>query len=66
METLSNILPILLPFTLMNIGFIIYAVIDIANPNREVIALNKTWWIIMVICIPFAWVIYLLAGRTVV
>lgn len=63
MEELVELLPILLPFMIINLGIIIYAVIDIHKAEREVVGISKFWWTIIVIFVSFGWVIYLLAGR---
>ncbi|MFW6273006.1 MAG: PLDc N-terminal domain-containing protein [bacterium] len=63
MEELIEILPILLPFMVINLGIIIYSIIDIHKDDRDVVGISKFWWTVIVIFVSFGWVIYLLAGR---
>lgn len=63
MEELVELLPILIPFMVINLGIIIYTVFDIHKADREVVGLSKFWWTVIVIFVSFGWVIYLLAGR---
>ncbi|MFW5838417.1 MAG: PLDc N-terminal domain-containing protein [Bacillota bacterium] len=63
MEEFVELLPILIPFIIINLGIIIYCVFDIHKADREVVGLSKFWWTIIVILVSFGWVIYLLAGR---
>jgi hypothetical protein len=63
MEELIELLPILIPFAVINLGIIIYTIIDIHKTDRDVVGISKFWWTIIVIFVSFGWVIYLLAGR---
>ena len=62
-EEIIEILPILIPLVLIELGMRIYAVIDIHKKNRETLLIGKTAWTVIVILINFGWVVYLLAGR---
>ncbi len=63
METIIELLPILLPIFLLNLAVQIYCVIDIHKEERKVLLMSKTAWTIVVLLINIAWVVYLLAGR---
>jgi hypothetical protein len=62
-DQLLEILPLLLPLILVDLGFKIYAIFDIYNPNR-VVRGNKIMWVLISILVsPFGWVFYFLFGR---
>ena len=57
------ILAILLPLVAIELGFRIYAIVDILKAERHVRFIPKKIWIGIVAIINFGWVIYLIAGR---
>ncbi len=64
LETLIDILPLLLPVLLIDLGVRIYAIVDLVNPDRVVtINNNKIVWILIVALVNFGGFIYLLFGR---
>lgn len=62
-EQLIELLPLLLPVLLIDLGFKIYALIDILKQDRRVRWNNKVIWIIVSFVINFGWVFYFLFGR---
>lgn len=62
-ETIIEILPILIPLVLIDLGIRIYSIIDLYKPHREALFVSKTVWTVLIALINFGWVIYLLAGR---
>ncbi|WP_343089440.1 PLDc N-terminal domain-containing protein, partial [Methanocalculus natronophilus] len=51
------------PIILIDLGFKIYAVIDIFKVEREVRHISKIAWAVIVLIISFTWIVYLLIGR---
>ncbi len=62
LEQLLEVLPLLLPILLIDLGMKIYSIVDIVNENR-VVKGNKVVWIVVVALVNFGWLIYLLFGR---
>jgi hypothetical protein len=60
---LMNLIPLLIPIILIDLGFRIYAIIDILKEDQQVKGNNKIVWIVIVGFINFGWVIYFLFGR---
>lgn len=59
-----EILPLILPLLLIDMGTRVYAVIDILKPDRKVtLNNNKVAWIIIAALVNIAGIIYLLVGR---
>jgi hypothetical protein len=63
MEVILSLLPLLIPLFLLELGFRIYAILDIIKPERRVKGDNKIVWIIVIAAINFGWIFYLLLGR---
>lgn len=63
LETIQNILPLLIPIVLIDLGFRIFAIIDIIKEDRRVRGNNKIIWVIAVALVNFGWIIYFLFGR---
>ena len=63
MESLIDLLPILIPFLVIELGVRIYCIIDVNKPEREVLLVNKTVWTVLIALVTFAWVVYLLGGK---
>jgi hypothetical protein len=62
MEDLTRILPLLIPILLLQLGLMIYALVDLAK--RERTKGPKWLWALIIIFLElFGPVIYLLAGR---
>jgi hypothetical protein len=64
LEILLEILPLLIPLILIDLGIRVYAIIDIVNPERLVtLNNNKVIWIIIIALVNFGGIIYLLVGK---
>ncbi|QMS84852.1 PLD nuclease N-terminal domain-containing protein [Candidatus Xianfuyuplasma coldseepsis] len=64
LEQLQELLPLLIPIVLIDIGFRIFAIIDIVKQERQVKGNNKIVWILIVGLVSyFGWIIYFLIGR---
>lgn len=63
-EQIQELLPLLLPIVLIDIGFRIFAIVDILKEERQVKGNNKIIWILVVGLVSyFGWIIYFLIGR---
>jgi len=63
MERLIELLPLLLPIILIDLGFKIYAFIDIMKEDRRVRWNNKIVWILICVLVNYGWIFYFLFGR---
>lgn len=63
MDTIVTLLPLLIPLFLVELGFRIYAILDLIKPERRVKGDNKIIWIVVIAVINFGWIVYLLLGR---
>ena len=60
----TQLLLALLPLVLIDVGVVIYCIIDLYRPERRVRGGNKTIWLLIILVIStLGWVAYLLAGR---
>jgi hypothetical protein len=60
----TQLLFALLPLLLIDVGVVIYCIIDLYRPERRVRGGNKTIWLLIILLIStLGWVAYLLAGR---
>ncbi len=62
-DTFIEIIPLIIPILLIDIGFRIYAIIDIINVDRLVKGGNKIIWILVICIVNFGWVIYFIFGK---
>jgi len=62
-DTLKDILPLLIPIVLIDVAFKIYAIIDILKQDRVVKGGNKIIWLLVSVLINYGWVIYFIFGR---
>src|SRR5262249_1184360 len=54
----------LLPLLLIDLGMVIYWIVDLYRPERRVRGSNKTVWLLIILLIStIGWLAYLLAGR---
>jgi hypothetical protein len=54
----------LLPFALLDLGMVIYCVIDLYKPDRRVRGGNKLPWLLVILLVStLGWIIYLFVGR---
>lgn len=66
MELLLDLLPILIPLVVLEIGMRIYAIVDIIkleNKDMKTRWMQPVWWIVIVAVINFGWLFYILAGK---
>lgn len=63
LESIQEVLPLLLPIILIDLGFRIFAIVDIIKEDRRVKGNNKIIWLLVIALINFGWVIYFLLGR---
>lgn len=63
-DELINALPLLAPIVLIDLGFRVFAIIDLMNEDRRVKGNNKMVWIFVIALISyFGWIAYFLVGR---
>lgn len=62
-DQIIELLPLLIPIVLLDLGFKIYAMIDILKEDRRVRWNNKVIWILISFLINFGWIFYFLFGR---
>lgn len=63
MDKLIELLPLLLPIILIDLGMKIYAFIDIMKEDRRVRWNNKVAWILISVLINYGWIFYFIFGR---
>ena len=60
----TTLLLALLPLVLIDLGMVIFCIVDLYKPERRVRGNNKTAWLIIIVFIStLGWLAYLLAGR---
>ncbi|HEY7781225.1 MAG TPA: PLD nuclease N-terminal domain-containing protein [Ktedonobacterales bacterium] len=60
----TTLLLALVPLVLIDLGMVIYCIIDLYKPERRVRGGNKTVWLLVILVIgTIGWLAYLLAGR---
>jgi hypothetical protein len=59
----NNVVAILVPIVLIEVGFRVYAIVDILKPERKVKFFSKKIWLVIVGLVNFGWVFYLIGGR---
>lgn len=57
------VLAILLPLVAIELGFRIYAIVDILKTERRVRFISKKIWLLVVAIVNFGWVVYLIVGK---
>ncbi len=62
-DKVIELLPLLLPIILIDLGLKIYAFIDIMKEDRRVRWNNKVIWILICILVNFGWIFYFAFGR---
>ena len=63
MDLIIDLLPILIPFVVIEIAIRVYCIIDMRKPERKLAMLSLQVWTIVVALVTFAWVVYLLVGK---
>jgi hypothetical protein len=60
----TTLLLALLPLVLIDLGMVIYCIVDLYRPDRRVRGDNKLLWLLIILLVStLGWVAYLLAGR---
>ena len=62
----ADLLPILIPYLIIEFGLRIFAVVSILKAKSKGIALrwDPTIWIVIVVFVNFGWLLYFILGRT--
>lgn len=62
--TNTTLLLALLPLVLIDLGVVIYCIVDLFKPDRRVRGGNKIVWLLIILLVStLGWVAYLLVGR---
>lgn len=60
----TRLLLALAPLVLIDLGMVVYSIIDLYKPDRRVKGGNKLIWLLVILLVStLGWIIYLLAGR---
>jgi hypothetical protein len=60
----TTLLLAILPLALLDLGMVIYCIIDLYRPARRVRGGNKLPWLLVILLVgTLGWIIYLLVGR---
>jgi hypothetical protein len=60
----STLLLALIPLALLDLGMVIFCIIDLYKPDRRVRGGNKLPWLLVILLVStLGWIIYLLVGR---
>ena len=60
----TTLLLALLPLVAIDLGMVVYSIVDLYRPERRVRGGNKTIWLVAILLIStLGWLAYLLAGR---
>jgi hypothetical protein len=60
----TNVLLILLPLAVIELGLVVFSLIDLFKPERRVIGDNKLIWALVIVLVgTIGPIVYLLAGR---
>lgn len=60
----TTLLLALAPLVLIDVGMVIFCIVDLYKRDRRVRGGNKTLWLLIIVLVStFGWVAYLLAGR---
>ncbi len=62
-ESLKEILPLIIPILIIDVVFKVYAIVDIYNIDRKVKGGNKIVWLLVAVLINYGWVIYFIFGK---
>jgi hypothetical protein len=65
---LANVDPTLLlaviPLVLLDLGMVIFSIVDLYRPSRRVRGGNKLVWLLVILLVStIGWILYLLVGR---
>jgi hypothetical protein len=60
----ANLVAILLPLVLIEVGLVVFSLVDLFRPERRVLGDNKLIWALVIVLIgTIGPIVYLLAGR---
>jgi Phospholipase_D-nuclease N-terminal len=60
----ANVIVILLPLVVIEVGLVVFSLIDLFRPERRVVGDNKLIWALVIVLIgTIGPIVYLLAGR---
>jgi hypothetical protein len=60
----TTLLLALAPLVLIDLGMVIFSIVDLYRPERRVRGGSKVVWLLIILLVStFGWVAYLLAGR---
>jgi hypothetical protein len=60
----TTLLLALLPLVLLDLGMVIFCIVDLYRPTRRVRGGNKLPWLLVILLVStLGWIIYLLVGR---
>jgi hypothetical protein len=60
----TNLLLILLPIVVIELGLVVFSLVDLFKPERRVIGDNKLVWALVIVVVgTIGPIVYLLAGR---
>jgi hypothetical protein len=59
-----RLLAALVPLVLIDLGMVVYSIVDLYQPDRRVKGGNKLIWLLVILLVnTIGWVVYLLIGR---
>jgi len=60
----TSLLLILLPLVLIELGLVVFSLVDLFRPERRVVGDNKLVWLLIIVLVgTIGPIVYLLAGR---
>jgi hypothetical protein len=60
----TNLLLILLPLVVIELGLVVFSLVDLFRPERRVVGNNKLIWALIIVLVgTIGPIVYLLAGR---
>ncbi|HEY5033791.1 MAG TPA: PLD nuclease N-terminal domain-containing protein [Candidatus Dormibacteraeota bacterium] len=60
----TNLLLILLPLVVIELGLVVFSLVDLFRPERRVVGNNKLVWALIIVLVgTIGPIVYLLAGR---
>lgn len=60
----TSVLLILLPLVLIELGLVVFSLVDLFRPERRVVGNNKLVWVLVIVLVgTIGPIVYLLAGR---
>ena len=60
----TGILLAIIPLALIDLGMVIFSIVDLFKPDRRVRGENKLVWLLVILLVStFGWLAYLLFGR---